>query len=168
MAELYSKEIIRHFKHPVGLGRIKNPSSVGEAGNLLCGDVLKCYIKIEKDKKGREIIKDVKMQVFGCVVAIANSSLMTEMVKGKTLEYALKITKDDILKKLGKVPPIKVHCSILAVDALHEAIYNHLVKNKLPISEELQKEHERTQGTLKTIEERHGDYIKLEEKVLGK
>lgn len=168
MPELYSKEIIKYFKHPVGLGKIKNPTSVGDAGNLLCGDVLRCYIKIEKDKKGREIIKDIKMQVFGCVVAIANSSLITEMAKGKTLEYALELTKDDILKGLGKVPPIKIHCSILAVDALHEAIYNYFVKNKLPISEKLQKEHERTLGALKTIEERHGDYVKLEKKVLGK
>jgi len=84
------------------------------------------------------------------------------------LSYALNLTKDDILKTLGKVPPIKIHCSILAVDALHEAIYNYFVKNKMPISEKLKQEHERTLGTLKNIEERHGDYIKLEEKVLGK
>jgi nitrogen fixation NifU-like protein len=108
------------------------------------------------------------MQVFGCVVALANSSLLTDMVKGKTLDYAMKITKNDILKRLGKVPPIKIHCSILAVDALHEAIYNYSVRQKLQISGELQKEHERIQKALCTIEERHKEYVELEEKVLGK
>jgi len=139
----------------------KYADGIGKVGNLLCGDVLWLYIKVKKDK-----IVDVKFQTFGCIVAIANSSMITTMVKGKTLDEALKIKKEDILKKLGKVPPIKVHCSILAVDALHEAIYDYFFKNKLPIPENLLKEHERIQQTLKTVEEKHKEYMEFEKKVL--
>ena len=161
----YPKEIIRHFKHPKGLGRIKNPSAIGKAGNILCGDVLWCYIKVGKNKKGEEIIKDIRMEVFGCIVAIGISSLLTKMVKGKTIEEILELTKDDILKKTGPLPPIKVHCSILALDALHEAIYNYLVKKKREIPEKLKRVHERVVNTLKEIEKRHEEFLKLEEKL---
>ncbi|NCP17528.1 iron-sulfur cluster assembly scaffold protein, partial [Candidatus Kuenenbacteria bacterium] len=83
---LYSKEIFKHFKNPKNVGKIKKPSGVGEAGNLICGDVMKLYLKIEKNKKGERIIKDIKFETLGCVVAIANTSLLTTMVKGKKLE----------------------------------------------------------------------------------
>jgi nitrogen fixation NifU-like protein len=166
---LYSKKIIEHFKHPRNVGKMKNPSEIGKAGNLLCGDVLWLYLKIIENKKKEKIIKKATFSSFGCIVAIANSSMITTMIKGKTLEEALKITKEDILKKLGKpLPPIKIHCSILALDALHEAIYDYYLRNKLPIPEKLQKEHERVQQTLKTIEERHKKYLELEKKVLEK
>lgn len=162
MMKFYSKEIIKHFKNPKNVGRIKNPSGVGRAGNLLCGDVMYLYIKV-KDKK----ISDIKFQTFGCIVAIANSSLLTTMVKGKSLEHAIKINKDDLLKKLGKpLPPIKVHCSILAVDALHEAIYDYYVRNKLPIPEELKRRHERIQKTLNKIEKMYKEFIDLEKRTL--
>lgn len=104
--------------------------------------------------------------VHNCVVAIANTSMLTTMVKGKTLDEALKINKDALLKKLGKVPPIKIHCSVLAADALHEAIYNYYLKNKLTVPKDLQKEHEKIQRALKTIEERHEEFVKLERNVL--
>lgn len=164
---LYSKKIIEHFKHPKNVGKMKNPSGLGKAGNLLCGDVLWLYIKVGKNKLGKKIIKKATFSSFGCIVAIANSSMITTMIKGKTLEEALKIKKDDILKKLGQpLPPIKIHCSILAVDALYEAIYDYFLKNKLPIPKKLQREHERIQKTLKIIEKRHKEFIKLEEEVL--
>ncbi|MCW1301486.1 MAG: iron-sulfur cluster assembly scaffold protein [Candidatus Nanoarchaeia archaeon] len=157
---LYSKEVFEHFKHPRNLGKIKNPDAVGEAGNLLCGDVMRIYLKIKNNR-----IVDVKGEVLGCLVAIANTSMLTTMVKGKTLKEALKIRKEDLIKKLGgpeKVPPFKLHCSILALDALHEAIYNYLKQRKLPIPKELKERHLAIQKTLKIIEQRHKEFIEFE------
>ena len=114
---MYSKKVMEHFKNPHNYGRIKNPDGVGRAGSPVCGDVLVIEINVDDG-----IIKDIKFQTFGCVAAIACSSIITDMVKGKTLDYAEKLTKDDVVKALGELPPIKVHCSLLAVDALHAAI----------------------------------------------
>lgn len=164
----YPKEIMEHFKHPRNLGRIKNPDAIGEAGNLLCGDVMRIYLKI---KKSKGVISDIKGEVFGCIVAISNTSMLTTMVKGKTLEEALKIDKEELIKKLGgreKIPLIKIHCSILASDALHEAIYNYYKQNNLPIPKQLEVEHERIQKTIKEIEKRHKEFVKLERELLGK
>lgn len=108
---LYSKEVLKHFKSPKNVGRIKNPDGLGRVGNLTCGDIMYLYLIIGKDKKAREIVKDIKFETFGCTVAIANTSLLTTMVKGKTLEYAMKITKNDLIKKFKNVPLVKVHCS---------------------------------------------------------
>ncbi len=166
---LYSKEIIKHFKNPKNVGRIKNADAVGEAGNLLCGDVMKLYLKIGENRKKEKIIKDIKFETFGCIVAIANSSILTTMVKGKRLKDVLKITKDELIKKLGgykKIPPIKIHCSILALDALHEAIYNYFKKNNLPIPKEIEKEHKKVKKTLETIEKRHEEFVEMERKFL--
>jgi nitrogen fixation NifU-like protein len=129
-----------------------------------CGDVMRIYLKI-KEKNGKKIISDIKGEVFGCIVAISNTSMLTTMVKGKSLEDALKIEKEELIERLGgreKIPPFKIHCSILALDALHEAIYNYYKKNKIPIPEELKKEHERIQKTLKTIERKHKEFVELE------
>ncbi len=156
----YSKEIMKHFRNPKNLGKMKNPDAVGEAGNLLCGDVMRIYLKI-KEKNGKKIISDIKGEVFGCVVAIANTSVLTTMVKGKSLEDAVKIDKMQLIEKLGgvkKIPPTKLHCSILAVDALREAIYNYYLKNKLKIPKELEQEHKRIQNVLKMIERRYKKY----------
>ncbi|MEM5829716.1 MAG: iron-sulfur cluster assembly scaffold protein [Candidatus Aenigmatarchaeota archaeon] len=164
----YSKQIIRHFKEPRNMGKIKNPDAIGEAGNLVCGDVMRLYLKIE-EKRGKKIIKDIKFETFGCIVAIANSSMLTTMVKGKTLEEVMKIKKEDLIKKLGKpLPPFKIHCSILAIDALHEALYNYYLKKKLPIPEELKKEHERIKKTLSEIEGKHKEFVEMERKLLEK
>ncbi len=160
---LYTKEIMEHFKNPKNVGRMKNPSGLGRAGNKICGDIMYLYLKIAKNKKGEEIIKDIKFETFGCTVAIANTSLLATMVKGKTIEEATKITKDDLVKKFGNVPLIKVHCSLLAVDALAEAIYDYYVKNKKPISKELQEKHERAEKIGKEIEHRHSGLVELEE-----
>jgi len=104
--------------------------------------------------------------VFGCIVAIANSSIITTMAKGKSLRDALKLKKEDVLKKLGKVPPIKVHCSILAIDALHEAIYDYYKKNNLTLPDGLEKTHERIKNTLHTIKDKHKEYVELQEKAM--
>ncbi len=98
-------------------------------------------------------------------MAIANTSLLTTMIKGKTLQHALKINKDDLVKKFGSVPFVKVHCSMLAVDALAEAIYDYYIKNKKPISKELQKKHESAEKIGKEIEEKHKELVEMEEKI---
>ncbi|MEM5778361.1 MAG: iron-sulfur cluster assembly scaffold protein [Candidatus Aenigmatarchaeota archaeon] len=149
---------------------IENTHSFATDSALLhnCGDIMELYIKVKKDKNGKERISDVKFQTFGCIVALAVSSILTTIVKGKTLEQAIKISNNDILKKSGPVPPIKIHCSILAADALHEAIYDYLTKNKRVIPESLQKEHERIKKTLEQVEKTHKDFTKFEEKMLKK
>ncbi len=120
----YSKKIINHFKNPKNYGKMKKPDAVGQVGNKTCGDVMKLYLKIENN-----IIKDVSFETLGCLVAIANTSLLTTMIKGKTIEQALKIKKQDLVKKFGKVPAIKVHCSFLAIEALKQAIKNYYEKS---------------------------------------
>lgn len=168
MVEIYSKAIMEHFKHPKNMGKMKDPSGCGKVGNLICGDVLWLNIKVKEDKKtGKRKIVDAKFQTFGCVVAIAVSSIVTTLAEGKTLEEALKITKDDILDITQKLPGFKIHCSVLAQDALHEAIYDYLSKNKLSIPEELKEKHKRIQKHLKAIEKRYKDYLEIEKKVLG-
>jgi nitrogen fixation NifU-like protein len=164
---IYSKTIIEHFKRPRNVGKIKNASGIGEAGNILCGDVMKLYLKIEKNKKGEEIIKDIKFETLGCIVAIANTSLLTTMVKGKTIKEALKIKKEDLIKELGQpLPPFKIHCSVLALDALKEAIYDYYQKEKIKIPEELEKEHQRIVKTKEEIEKKYKEFRDLEREVL--
>jgi nitrogen fixation NifU-like protein len=115
----YSKEVLKHFSSPHNMGEMKNPDAVGELGNPSCGDVMKIYLKIKDDK-----IKDIKFQTMGCAAAIATSSMITDLAKGKTLEEAKKITNKDVAESLKGLPPIKMHCSNLAADALRKAIEN--------------------------------------------
>jgi nitrogen fixation NifU-like protein len=122
---IYSDEVVQHFSHPKNLGEIKNPDAVGQVGNPICGDVMKLYLKITKNKKGKEIVKDIKFQTMGCAAAIATSSMITELAKGKTLEQAEKISNKDVASSLHGLPPIKMHCSNLAADALRDAIKNY-------------------------------------------
>ncbi len=164
---LYSKEVMKHFRKPKNMGKIKNPSGVGEVGNLVCGDVMYLYIKVKKNKKGKDMISDIKFETFGCVAAISTSSMITTLAKGKTIEEALKITKDNIANDLGGLPKIKLHCSVLAVDALVEAIYDYLSKNKLSIPKELKEKHERIQKQTKYVEEKFKDHIEMEKKIWG-
>jgi len=123
-AQNYSKKVMKHFENPKNIGEIKDADGVGEVGNLRCGDVMKISIKVE-NKGGKELIKDIKFKTFGCVAAIATSSILTEIVKGKTIKQAKAMTKDDIVKELGGLPNIKVHCSLLAIDALKAAIKDY-------------------------------------------
>ena len=154
---------MKHFKNPKNIGSIKNPDGIGKVGNIVCGDVMMFYIKVKDNK-----ISDIKFQTFGCVVAIAVSSALTEMVKGKSLRYAMKVTNGDILKKLGNVPSIKIHCSVLAADGLHEAIYDYFTKNKKKVPKKLEDEHKRVKDTLEKIEKTHKGQVKLEEEILSK
>lgn len=139
---LYTKKVIEHFQLPHNYGKIKNYDGLGKVGNMVCGDEMWLYIKIAKNKQKEEIIKDVKFETFGCVAAIATSSVVTDLVKGKTIEEALKVKKEDIVKVLGELPPIKLHCSVLAIDALSEAIYDYFSKNKKEMPKGLKERHE--------------------------
>jgi nitrogen fixation protein NifU and related proteins len=118
----YTKKVVECFNNPKNYGRITDADGVGKVGNPVCGDVMWLYIKVGKNKKGQEIIKDIKFETFGCVAAIATSTILTQMAKGKTLGEARKIDKQEIVKSLGGLPPIKVHCSVLAASALNKAI----------------------------------------------
>jgi len=124
----YSKKVIEHFRNPHNQGRIKNADAVGQVGNMACGDVMKIYLKIGKNKKREENIKNIKFETLGCAAAIAVSSALTDRVKGMTLARALTIEKDDIVKDLGGLPPVKIHCSRLGVEALHQAINQYFKK----------------------------------------
>ena len=134
------------FRNPHNMGSIKDADGVGKVGNPICGDVMHLYIKVEDNR-----IKNIKFETFGCAAAIATSSMITDMAKGKTLEEALKISRDDIASELGGLPPIKLHCSVLAADALREAIYDYLKKKNLPVGEELEKEHEKAKRQLNSV-----------------
>jgi len=124
----YNKKVMQHFLHPKNVGEIKDADGIGKVGNPVCGDIMHVYIKVSKNKKNEEIINDIKFKTLGCGAAIATSSMVTEIAKGKTLKEAMKITRDDVAKDLGGLPPIKMHCSNLAADALHAAIKNYLKK----------------------------------------
>ena len=162
---IYNKKVMKHFLHPKNMGKIKNADGIGKVGNLQCGDVMWLYIKVGKNKKGQETIKDISFETFGCVAALATSSVITDLAKGKTLKKALKIDRENIVKSLGGLPLIKIHCSVLAADALSEAIYDYLMKNKRKISQELQKKHERVGKEKNVIEKRYEDWVGLEEKI---
>ena len=121
----YSKKVMQEFLHPKNMGEMKNSNGVGEIGNPTCGDILHIYIKVSKNKKGEEILKDIKFKAFGCAAAIASSSMITQLVKGKTLEKAKKINMQNIAKELKGLPPIKLHCSAMAAQALKKAIEDY-------------------------------------------
>ncbi len=121
----YTEKVKDHFFHPRNVGEIKNADGIGKVGNPTCGDVMAIYIKVKDEK-----IIDIKFKTFGCTAAIATSSILTELVKGKKIEDALKITRDDVAQELGGLPAIKMHCSNLAADALKEAIKDYRNKKK--------------------------------------
>ena len=122
---LYSEKVIEHFKHPHNMGKIEDADAIGKKGNPACGDVMHVYIKVKDDR-----IVDIKFETMGCAAAIATSSMITELAKGKTLDEAMKIGKDDVAEELNGLPPIKMHCSNLAADALHDAIKKYREKHK--------------------------------------
>jgi len=128
MADLYNGKVMDHFTHPRNVGEIKNPDGVGETGNPTCGDIMKIFLKIEKNDQGIEYIEDVKFQTFGCGAAVATSSMVTEMVKGKTLDEAEETSNQAVAEALGGYLKVKMHCSNLAANALHEAIKNYKSK----------------------------------------
>ena len=117
---LYSEKVMDHFQNPRNLGKMEDADGIGEVGNAKCGDIMKMYIKVRDG-----VIEDVKFKTFGCGAAIATSSRATEMVKGKTIEEALKVTNKMVAESLGGLPEVKLHCSVLAEEALHAAIQDY-------------------------------------------
>ncbi len=122
---MYTEKVIEHFRNPRNMGEIPDADGVGTVGNPVCGDLMTIYIKVKDNK-----IADIKFKTFGCGAAIATSSMITELAKGKTLEEALKITRGNVAESLGGLPPIKMHCSNLAADGLHAAIEDYLKKRE--------------------------------------
>ena len=120
---MYSDKVMLHFMNPHNMGEIENPSGMGEVGNPVCGDLMQIQIKVEDG-----ILTDIKFKTFGCGAAIATSSMVTDLATGKTIEEALKITRNDVAESLEGLPPVKMHCSNLAADALHVAIEDYLRK----------------------------------------
>ena len=119
---MYTKKVLDHFTNPRNCGRIQEADGIGKVGNPVCGDIMTIYIKVNKEK---DAIEDIKFETLGCAAAIATSSMITDLAKGKTLDEALKITRDSVAKNLNGLPPLKLHCSNLAADALHKAIENY-------------------------------------------
>jgi nitrogen fixation NifU-like protein len=122
---MYTDKVRENFTDPKNMGSIENPDGVGEVGNPVCGDLMKLYLKVEND-----IIVDIKVETFGCVAAIATSSMTTQMAMGMTIEEAKKLTRKEVADELGGLPPQKMHCSNLAADALHKAIEDYEKKKK--------------------------------------
>ncbi len=118
---MYTEKVIELFRNPKNMGKIENPSGVGKVGNPKCGDIMWIYIKVNNG-----IIQDCKFETFGCVAAIATSSIVTQLVIGKTIEEALKVTNKDVVQELGGLPPIKHHCSLLAEEGIKKAIEDYL------------------------------------------
>lgn len=129
---MYSEKVIEHYTNPRNVGKIENASGIGEVGNPVCGDIMKMYLKVEND-----IIVDVKFKTFGCGAAIATSSVSTELIKGKTIDEALKLTNKEVVEALDGLPPVKLHCSVLAEEAIHEAIADYYRKDSQMTEDEI-------------------------------
>ena len=123
--ESYSEKVMEHFRNPRNVGEMENPDGIGHVGNPICGDIMELYIKVKDN-----IIVDAKFKTFGCGAAISTSSMVTELVKGKTVDEALRISNRAVAEALGGLPPIKLHCSVLAEEALKSAIDDYLAKSK--------------------------------------
>lgn len=122
---LYSEKVMDHFTNPRNVGKIENADGIGEVGNAKCGDIMKIYIKVNDN----QIIEDVKFNTFGCASAIASSSMATEMIKGQPIDKALELTNKAVVEALDGLPPIKIHCSVLAEEAVRMAVKNYYDKN---------------------------------------
>ena len=124
----YSEKVMDHFANPRNVGELPDANGVGEVGNSKCGDIMRMYIKVEDN-----VIQDVRFKTFGCGAAIATSSMATELIKGKTVEEALKLTNKAVMEALDGLPPVKVHCSLLAEEAIHAALWDYAQKNGIKI-----------------------------------
>ena len=126
---MYTEKVMDHFQHPRNVGEIENPSGMGTVGNAKCGDIMRIYLDIDDN----QVIRDVKFKTFGCGAAVATSSMATEMVKGKTVQEAMAVTNKAVCEALDGLPPVKVHCSLLAEEAIHAALWDHAQKNGITI-----------------------------------
>ena len=132
----YSEKVMDHFNNPRNVGEIENPSGVGTVGNAKCGDIMRIYLDVNDDNgedPSKAIIRDVKFKTFGCGAAVATSSIATEMIMGKTVEEALKLTNKAVQEALGGLPAVKIHCSLLAEEAVHAALWDYAEKKGIKI-----------------------------------
>ncbi len=159
---MYTERVIEHFRNPHNMGQLEDYSAIGKVGNIVCGDVMWLYIKVEPDDEGRDVIADISWETFGCTAAIATSSMVSDLAKGKTIDEAITLTNQDVAKELGGLPPIKMHCSALAADALNEAIYAYLSQEGKEIPEALQKRHERIAKEVAELEKRYASFVDKE------
>lgn len=125
----YSEEVMEHFTNPRNVGEIENASGVGTVGNAKCGDIMRIYLDVDDN----QVIRDCKFKTFGCGAAVATSSMATEMIKGKSIQEALKLTNKAVMEALGGLPPVKVHCSLLAEEAVHAALWDYAQKHNITI-----------------------------------
>ena len=126
---MYSDKVMEHFTHPRNVGELENPSGVGTVGNAKCGDIMRIYFDIDEN----QIIRDVKFKTYGCGAAVATSSMATELVKGKNINEALAVTNTAVAEALDGLPPVKLHCSLLAEEAIHAALWDYAIKNNITI-----------------------------------
>ena len=148
---MYTEKVMDHFMHPRNVGEIENASGVGTVGNDKCGDIMRIYLDIDEN----QVVRDAKFKTFGCGAAIATSSMATEMIIGKTVQEALEVTNKAVMEALGGLPPVKVHCSLLAEQAVHAALWDYAQKNHLTI--------EGLKPPVNDVDELHEDYIKPQE-----
>ncbi len=139
---MYSEKVLDHFQNPRNVGEIENPDGVGQAGNPKCGDIMKIYLRVEDD-----IITDIKFKTFGCASAIASSSMATELVKGRSIDEAWDLTNSVVAEALDGLPPIKMHCSVLAEEAIHAAINDYRKRKGLPVIEGKEYDHDHGHAT---------------------
>lgn len=142
---MYSEKVMDHFNDPRNVGEIEDPSGVGTVGNAKCGDIMRIYLDISEDG----VIRDVKFKTFGCGAAVATSSMATELVKGRTVQQAMEVTNKAVMEALDGLPPAKVHCSLLAEEAIHAALWDYAQKNGITI--------EGLEAPVADIEERTGE-----------
>lgn len=126
---MYTEKVMDHFMHPRNVGEIDNASGVGTVGNAKCGDIMRIFLDIDEN----QVVRDAKFKTFGCGAAIATSSMATEMIIGKTIQEALEVTNKAVMEVLGGLPPVKVHCSLLAEQAVHAALWDYAQKNNITI-----------------------------------
>ncbi|MDR1801424.1 MAG: Fe-S cluster assembly scaffold protein NifU [Lachnospiraceae bacterium] len=126
---MYTEKVMDHFQHPRNMGELENANGVGTVGNAKCGDIMRIYLDIDD----KQIIRDVKFKTFGCGAAVATSSMATELVKGKSIQDAMAITNKAVMEALDGLPPVKVHCSLLAEEAIHAALWDYAQKNGIEI-----------------------------------
>jgi nitrogen fixation NifU-like protein len=146
---MYNETVLQHYRNPKNVGEIKNADGIGIYMSDFCGDITKFWIKVEEEK-----IVDVKYKTQGCAASVACGSVLTELVKNKTIKEALRITKDDILTALNGLPQQKIHCSVLADDALKDAIRDYFSKNNLPVPKELIEKHEKIRPIIEDMKQK--------------
>lgn len=146
---MYTEKVMEHFTNPRNVGVIENADGVGEVGNVKCGDIMKIYLKIED-----EVITDVKFKTFGCGSAVASSSVATELIKGRTVKEALNLSNKEVISELGGLPTVKIHCSVLAEQAIKAAVYDYAQKTG--------KEYPELEGFDPDHEDDHHDHVEIE------